>query len=121
MSPELLALDHINLRGVRPTKKSDCYALGMVMYEVLSGNIPFPEVHAFPLVMIMIIRGERPGRPQGIEGLLFTDDLWDMVQLCWSQQPNDRPTVEVVLERLIPASVNWQPPPPNVSDDLAIF
>ena len=34
MSPELLDPEAFGLNGDRPTKQSDCYALGMVVYEV---------------------------------------------------------------------------------------
>ena len=34
MSPELLDPDRFGISDGRPTKRSDCYALGMVVYEV---------------------------------------------------------------------------------------
>jgi hypothetical protein len=34
MSPELLDPDRFGAKDWRPTKQSDCYALGMVVYEV---------------------------------------------------------------------------------------
>ena len=34
MSPELLDPDRFGNGDRRPTKRSDCYALGMVIYEV---------------------------------------------------------------------------------------
>ena len=34
MSPELLDPDRFGIADCRPTKQSDCYALGMVVYEV---------------------------------------------------------------------------------------
>lgn len=34
MSPELLDPDRFGITNYWPTKRSDCYALGMVMYEV---------------------------------------------------------------------------------------
>ena len=34
MSPELLNPDLFGITDCRPTKQSDCYALGMVVYEV---------------------------------------------------------------------------------------
>ena len=41
MSPELLDPDRFGITDYRPTKRSDCYALGMVVYEVrLDVSIP---------------------------------------------------------------------------------
>jgi hypothetical protein len=34
MSPELLDPEMFEVQGDRPTRQSDCYALGMVIYEV---------------------------------------------------------------------------------------
>jgi len=34
MSPELLDPEKFGMKDYRPTKQSDCYALGMVVYEV---------------------------------------------------------------------------------------
>jgi serine/threonine protein kinase len=118
MSPELLDPEQFGARDGRPTKESDCYALGMVIYEVLSGRIPFSGYEHY-VVVVKVYQGERPKRPP--KGVLFTDDLWETMQLCWSSSPNDRPTVEVVFKRLITASATWKPPPPNVGCDLGIF
>ena len=96
MSPELLDPDNFGSQGGRPTKLSDCYALGMVIFEVFSGKIPFEGYHNF-MVIQKVTRGEHPARP---EGALFTDDLWETLEQCWSPRPNDRPTVEGILERL---------------------
>ena len=43
MSPELLHPEQFGSDYGRPTKESDCYALGMVIYEVLTGQ---PPLHA---------------------------------------------------------------------------
>jgi hypothetical protein len=120
MSPELLHPQQFGARDGRPTKESDCYALGMVIYEVLSGQVPFSRYEEL-YVLGRVINGERPGRPLGIKGVWFTDDLWATMELCWSSQPKDRPAIEVVLKRLITVSATWQPPPPNVGCDLDIF
>lgn len=96
MSPELLDPGRFGFEKGRPTKESDCYALGMVIYEVLSGHEPFAP-SPLPLVIWKVLEDERPGRPEGEEGKLFTDAIWDALELCWKRQPNDRPRVKTVL------------------------
>jgi serine/threonine protein kinase len=96
MSPELLDSQKFGLKKCRPTKESDCYALGMVVYEVLSGQTPFAPSDA-PAIIRRVLDGERPKRPRGNEGKLFTDGIWRMVQLCWEPQPRDRISAEAVL------------------------
>jgi serine/threonine protein kinase len=96
MSPELLDPDQFGLREGRPTKESDCYALGMVIYEVLTGWPPFAQCKG-SVVIRKVLAGERPKRPQGDEGKLFTDGIWMVLKLCWKHQPRDRISAEAVL------------------------
>ena len=111
MSPELLDPERFGSKDNRPTKESDCYALGMVIYEVLSGQAPFTPYRS-PTVIQKVTRGERPARPEGMEGAWFTDDLWEVLEQCWVPQPGSRPSVEAVLEHLEPGSRAWKPPSP---------
>ena len=96
MGPELLRPGSFSFEDGRLTKGSDCYALGMVILEVLSGEAPFANDNAVG-VMQKVINGKRPERPTEV---WFTDDLWGTLEQCWSSQPKMRPTAEVVLERL---------------------
>jgi len=68
VSPELLHPDQFGLEDSRPTKESDCYALWMVIYEVLSGQVPFAPLKDF-VVMRKVVEGEHPGRPEGAKGV----------------------------------------------------
>ena len=99
MSPELLDPGRFGLKDSRSTRESDCYALGMVVYEVLSGRSPFAQCGTGTVIM-KVLDGERPARPQGVEGARFTDVLWEMLERCWKPRPHDRPSVEAVLECL---------------------
>ena len=108
MSPELLDPERFGAKDSRPTKESDCYALGMVIYEVLSGQVPFTPYRNFT-VMRKVTEGERPVRPEGVEGLWFTDDLWGILKQCWVPRPESRPSIEAVLECLGPVSRDWKP------------
>jgi len=117
MSPELLDPDRFGSEDGRPTKESDCYALGMVILEVLSGETPFPRDNGL-VVMRKIIEGGRPERSQGAGGVWFTDDLWEKLEQCWSPQPKDRPTVRAMLECVERSSAAWQPLPPGSDDEI---
>ena len=99
MSPELWYPGQFGLMDGRQTKESDCFALGMVIYEVLSGKRPF-ATDKDSVIARMILDGHRPRRPQGKEGGLFTDDIWGALELCWKDQPQDRISVSAILRPL---------------------
>jgi hypothetical protein len=46
--------------------------------------------------------GKRPRRPLHdmcrIRGL--SDDLWDLIEICWADRPSDRPTAGQIMDRL---------------------
>ena len=117
MSPELLDPDQFGIKDSRPTKESDSYALGMVILEVLSGQAPFKPFRDV-IVMRMVIEGKRPGRPAGPEGAWFTEDLWEMLNLCWESHRENRPSVATVLGLLEKASEAWKPPSLQVDEDV---
>jgi serine/threonine protein kinase len=112
MSPELLDPDHLAFEDGRRTDASDCYALGMVILEVLSCRAPFSGVSEIG-VMLKVVRGEQPVRP---EGVWCTGDIWKKLQECWSFHPNDRPTIGAVFGWLEHVSSTWEPAPPGDSD-----
>ncbi|KAF9793424.1 kinase-like domain-containing protein [Thelephora terrestris] len=114
MSPELLHPEQFGFKDSRPTKGSDCYALGMVIFEVLGGQAPFACDKDF-IVMRKVLDGERPERPRGV---WFTDDLWQTLERCWVPQPVDRPTVQAVFEILGQLSVTWKPLPLSGNGDV---
>ena len=109
MGPELLHPELFGFAKVHLTKESDYYALGMVVYEVLSGYTPFAPARG-PVVMFKVLGGERPKRPQGDEGKLFTDAIWSVLERCWKPQPSDRPGAKTVLLCLEGTPLSSRPP-----------
>ena len=98
MGPELLVPHKFGFEKSQPTTSSDCYALGMVVYETISGKLPFHK-DTDVTASLKVMNGERPRR-----GAKFTEGLWKIMELCWAADPNDRPDIEVVLQFLETAS-----------------
>jgi serine/threonine protein kinase len=128
MSPELFDPENFGLKDNRRMERSDCYALGMVVYEVLSGQLPF-SCHASYAVVARVLKGQRPERPQGAEREWFGNGIWEVLERCWTPKPDKRPRIRDVLQRLEEVSVFWIPfsrlatnpltadlPTPNSSD-----
>lgn len=99
MSPELIDPKMFGFEKSRLTIHSDCYALGMVIYETISGHIPF-HGDTNITVSVGVIQGRRPTR-----GKMFPERLWKMMEWCWKPRPTDRPCISLVLRCLEVASI----------------
>ncbi|KAF9642387.1 kinase-like protein [Thelephora ganbajun] len=110
MSPELLDPERFGIlqsEDNKPTKQSDCYALGMVIYEVLCGHHPYVKTQLDILVVNAIMEGVRPEKPEGATRLGFTEKLWRILESCWLEDRNARPSVDDILHCLNDAAAHW--------------
>ena len=112
MSPELIDPPRFGFKGSHPTKHSDCYALGMVIYETISGQLPFHQYMNLA-VFVKVLEGERP-----LRGAEFTSSLWETLELCWASQPNDRPNIEEVLRCLETLLKFSESPSPREDEEM---
>lgn len=96
MAPELLLPEEFGLDG-RVSKQADIYAFGMVVYEVLTGRIPFAgEGRGFAEIVLRVMKGRRPSKPENAEGIGFGKGTWKLVERCWEEDRERRPTVDDV-------------------------
>ena len=117
MSPELLDPGRFGLEESCPTVESDIYAFGMVIYEVLTRKPPFALWDDEFVVILAVLDDKRPMRPQGPQGNLITDSIWDVVQSCWGSQPGDRSSIEAALLGLEGDPSSSVPSSPNMDRD----
>ncbi|KAG8687535.1 hypothetical protein FRC11_007066 [Ceratobasidium sp. 423] len=96
MAPELIGSDSLNAPYGKPNFASDIYALGMTIYEIFSGTLPFFGLKREPQVILAIMNRELPERIPGV----FTDELWDLLGQCWKYDAQERPTARQVLHVL---------------------
>ena len=88
-APELI--EHDNLHA---TTSSDTYSFAMLILECITERIPFSELsHNEAVVHARINERWSPFRP---DSWALSDDLWDLMQHCWSYAPENRPTMEQV-------------------------
>ncbi|KAK7062516.1 Rho guanine nucleotide exchange factor [Paramarasmius palmivorus] len=104
LAPELLS------PSSRPSYKSDIYAFGCVCYEIYTGLRPFHDLLYDAAVLLQIMQGNRPSRPQDLPEL--DDDVWALIQRCWAAEPTSRPDIEEIRSRLDALFGAVEPAPP---------
>jgi serine/threonine-protein kinase len=102
-------------RGDKATPASDIYALGVVMYETLSGISPFERETAVATAMAHIREDPRPLREVAPE---VPESLAGLVHRCLAKDPKDRPTDAAVFSSaLLTTSADATTEPiPHASD-----
>ncbi|KAH8829979.1 kinase-like domain-containing protein, partial [Flagelloscypha sp. PMI_526] len=91
MAPEVL--DPSSYQDSTRTRAAarDVYVFACTALEVMTGKPPFPELGDAP-AMLAVLAGKRPLRPLLIKS--FTEELWKLVERCWAQEPEARPTFD---------------------------
>ncbi|KAI9456469.1 kinase-like domain-containing protein, partial [Boletus coccyginus] len=79
------------------TTKTDIYSLGypalLISLQVLSGRKPWSEVQMDSIVVLRLMQGHKPGRP---ESRTLNDTHWHLIQDCWSAI-EERPSAEEII------------------------
>ena len=104
LAPELLG-------GEPATQSSDVFAFGIILWELLTWELPWGKNDAWSIGRA-VGNGARlsiPSRwnlPGGQDTLTFAgpdgglDDFLELLQICWSQNPFDRPNFEFIIQSL---------------------
>lgn len=84
------------LRGAEAAGATDVYALGVLMFQMLTGHFPYPEVTWDELETAR--RSGRPPRPTGVPGM--PRRITRLCRRCLAADPADRPTAAEVAQDL---------------------
>ena len=98
LAPELLLPAKFGLEKGVPSKEGDVYALGMTVYQVLTGQFPFHPKREFE-VMHAVVEGERPLRPENAEEIGMTEAVWELMRECWKEDRTERPAMPEILRK----------------------
>ncbi|KAF7354991.1 Protein kinase domain-containing protein [Mycena sanguinolenta] len=106
-APELLKNESSNHYG------SDVYAFACVSYEILTGKVPFFQLANEAAIIFKVVEGVRPSRLE-----LISPELWLLLDDCWHQQTDKRPTTAAIAQRLSrrPIGKDMKPSSPDWDD-----
>ncbi|KAF9781132.1 kinase-like domain-containing protein [Thelephora terrestris] len=114
-APEILNPEMYSGRGERackkpPSKSTDIYALGMTIFEVVSGRRPFEHTNLDVEVIQKVLSGARPEKPS----VGFSDALWTLLTHTWVEvfetadlASSVRPDITEVLGLLQDEAEDW--------------
>ncbi|KAF8129311.1 kinase-like domain-containing protein [Boletus edulis] len=103
---------------VSATTQSDVYSFGSIMFQILSGKVPYHYYKREAQVLHAISKGKTPKRPSSA---LVTERRWMFIQRCWSAVDTLRPLSEKIVEFTGKELVGHRPreivaPSPQVED-----
>ncbi|CAE6444982.1 unnamed protein product [Rhizoctonia solani] len=76
----------------KSTQMGDIYALGMIIFETMTGLLPFARAKD-STIMFSVASGKIPNRPEEHipTGVEQADRLWSAMTSCWAFDPHARP------------------------------
>lgn len=90
MAPELLSG-----KSNMVTEKIDVYSFGIVMWELLTGDEPYADMHCASIIGGIVNNTLRPQIPT------WCDPEWkSLMESCWSSEPAERPSFSEISQRL---------------------
>lgn len=98
MAPELL-----NGSSNRVSEKVDVFSFGISMWEILTGEEPYENMHCGAIIGGIVKNTLRPPVPEHCD-----PDWRKLMEQCWSPDPDTRPSFTEITNRLRSMSIAFQ-------------
>lgn len=80
---------------IKPTVYDDVFSFGIILWEIISEQEPFPDYSLKKLKELVGAQGYRPALSEcGVE------DIEELVKSCWNTDPTHRPSFNLVFSTL---------------------
>jgi len=76
------------------TEKADVYSFAIIMWELLTRQMPFAEAEAFT-IPVLVTKGKRPTLPKKVP-----KDYGKLMEKCWHQKGEKRPSFDEIVVKL---------------------
>ena len=83
------------LRAQRYCASADVYSFGIIAWECVTRADPYGVMPPFQVIFAVGTQGARPPIPRDCP-----PELSALIQACWHEQPDERPTFKEVAERI---------------------
>lgn len=83
------------LRDGKMWPAGDIYSFGIMMFEVFTRHVAYPRLRYGQIYHQVVVLGVRPAVPADMP-----EDYELLMKRCWSAEPSDRPTVDMLLDCL---------------------
>lgn len=77
------------------SEKADVYSFGILLWEILTCDLPFRNLTQMQVAMGVVSNGIRPVIPN-----VAPPKIIKMIKLCWDQDPTRRPSMESVVRAI---------------------
>lgn len=88
MAPEIFAEE-------KYSKAIDVYSFAFIIFEIMTGQIPFKNFQFFQLIKKVSIQGFRPKIEDDVPNAYK-----ELIERCWFQDPDERPSFDQIVDEL---------------------
>eukprot|EP00009_Paramoeba_aestuarina_P002674 CAMPEP_0201514160 /NCGR_PEP_ID=MMETSP0161_2-20130828/6054_1 /ASSEMBLY_ACC=CAM_ASM_000251 /TAXON_ID=180227 /ORGANISM="Neoparamoeba aestuarina, Strain SoJaBio B1-5/56/2" /LENGTH=230 /DNA_ID=CAMNT_0047910621 /DNA_START=1103 /DNA_END=1795 /DNA_ORIENTATION=- len=82
------------LRGEKYDKRADVYSFGIILWELLTGKMPF-KGYNYKIMKAVCDDLERPPIPEGED-----EEVIELMTTCWAEEKDKRPAFDVICSKL---------------------